>query len=142
MILGDYSRRGGRGKVEKQVQLKSRYKVQGASYKVQVIPRKREKLPTKASIDKLDKLRFRDFLRDIYNQSLPDSPADQLRLLQNMNLATSDGNLNLAGVLMFAERPEWIKPQFVIKAIRYPGNQIHASEYVDTEDFAGPQVTI
>lgn len=39
---------------------------------------------------------------------------------------------------MFAERPEWIVPQFVVKAIRYPGNQIHASEYVDTEDFSGP----
>lgn len=97
-----------------------------------------DELPTKAGIDKLDKLRFRDFLRDFYKQPLPDSPAELTRLLQNMNLATDDGNLNLAGVLMFAERPEWIKPQFVIKAIRYPGNQIHISEYVDTEDFAGP----
>lgn len=97
-----------------------------------------DELPTKAGIDKLDKLRFRDFLRDFYKQPLPDSPAELTRLLQNMNLATDDGNLNLAGVLMFAERPEWITPQFVIKAIRYPGNQIHTSEYVDTEDFAGP----
>ena len=36
------------------------------------------------------------------------------------------------------ERPEWIEPQFVFKAIRYPGNKIHATDYVDTEDFAGP----
>jgi ATP-dependent DNA helicase RecG len=97
-----------------------------------------DELPTKAGIDKLDQLRFRDFLRDFYKQPLPESPAALIRLLQNMNLATDSGHLNLAGVLMFAERPEWIKPQFVIKAIRYPGNQIHASEYVDTEDFAGP----
>ena len=97
-----------------------------------------DELPTKAGIDKLDMLRFRDFLRDFYKQPLPDSPAELARLLQNMNLATDDDNLNLAGVLMFAERPEWIKPQFVIKAIRYPGNQIHTSEYMDTEDFAGP----
>ena len=97
-----------------------------------------DELPTKAGIDKLDKLRLRDFLRDFYKQPLPDSPAELTRLLQNMNLATDDGHLNLAGVLMFAERPEWIKPQFVIKAIRYPGNQIHVSEYLDTEDFAGP----
>ena len=97
-----------------------------------------DELPTKAGIDKLDMLRFRDFLRDFYKQPLPDSPAELARLLQNMNLATDDGNLNLAGLLMFAERPEWIKPQFIIKAIRYPGNQIHSSEYVDTEDFAGP----
>ena len=97
-----------------------------------------DELPTKAGIDKLDKLRFRDFLRDVYKQALPDAPADLTQLLQNMNLATGSGHLNLAGVLMFAERPEWIVPQFVVKAIRYPGNQIHVSEYIDTEDFAGP----
>jgi ATP-dependent DNA helicase RecG len=96
-----------------------------------------DELPTKAGLDKLDKLRFRDFLRDTYKQALPESSAEQTQLLQNMNLATDDGHLNLAGVLMFAERPEWIVPQFVVKAIRYPGNQIHVSEYVDTEDFAG-----
>jgi ATP-dependent DNA helicase RecG len=97
-----------------------------------------DELPTKAGIDKLDKLRFRDFLRDVYQQDYPDAPAERLRLLQNLNLATDDGRLNLAGVLLFAERPEWIKPQFVLKAIRYPGNDIHVSQYLDTEDFAGP----
>ncbi len=97
-----------------------------------------DELPTKAGIDKLDKLRFRDFLRDFYKQPLPDSLVALTQLLQNMNLATEDGHLNLAGVLMFTERPEWIAPQFVIKAIRYPGNHIHTREYVDTEDFAGP----
>ena len=96
-----------------------------------------DELPTKAGIDKLDKLRFRDFLRDEYKQEFPDSLAELTRLLQNMNLATAEGVLNLAGVLLFAERPEWIKPQFVVKAIRYPGNAIHVSEYVDTEDFSG-----
>ncbi|MHB8707560.1 MAG: RNA-binding domain-containing protein [Desulfuromonadales bacterium] len=97
-----------------------------------------DELPTKAGFEKLDKLRFRDFLRDIYKQEYPDSPAELTRLLQNMNLATDDGRLNLAGVLLFAEQPEWIVPQFVVKAIRYPGNKIHATDYVDTEDFAGP----
>ena len=97
-----------------------------------------DELPTKAGIDKLDKLRFRDFLRDVYHQPFPNSPDELVTLLQNMNLATDDGMLNLAGVLLFAERPEWIKPQFVVKAIRYPGNDIHVSEYLDTEDFAGP----
>jgi ATP-dependent DNA helicase RecG len=97
-----------------------------------------DELPTRAGIDKLDKLRFRDFLRDVYKQEYPDSSAELLRLLQNMNLATAEGMLNLAGVLLFAERPEWIKPQFVVKAIRYPGNEIHVSDYIDTEDFSGP----
>ena len=97
-----------------------------------------DELPTKAGIDKLDKLRLRDFLRDFYKLEYPAKPSDLIRLLQNMDLATDQGKLNLAGVLLFAERPEWIKPQFVIKAIRYPGNEIHASDYIDTEDFSGP----
>ena len=97
-----------------------------------------DELPTKAGIDKLDTLLFREFLRDHYKYEYPQSESDLLRLLQNMNLATDDGKLNLAGVLMFTERPEWIVPQFVIKAIRYPGNKIHLTDYVDTEDFAGP----
>ena len=97
-----------------------------------------DELPTKAGVEALDKLRFRDFLRDVYKREFPDNPAELTRLLRNMNLATDDGMLNLAGALMFAERPEWIEPQFVVKAIRYPGDKIHATDYVDTEDFAGP----
>jgi ATP-dependent DNA helicase RecG len=97
-----------------------------------------DELPTRADIGKLDKLRFRDFLRDFYKQDFPDDPDELKRLLRNMNLADEAGFLSLAGVLLFAERPEWIKPQFVIKAIRYPGNDIHVSDYLDTEDFDGP----
>ena len=72
------------------------------------------------------------------NRIIPILPMNCLRLLQNMDLATDNGMLNLAGVLIFAERPEWIKPQFIVKAIRYPGNAIHSTEYLDTEDFSGP----
>ncbi len=97
-----------------------------------------DELPTNAGIDRLDTLRFRDFLRDVYSQELPASPGQLTRLLQNMNLAAANGKLNLAGVLLFAERPEWIKPQFIIKAIRYPGNDIHSTDYLDSEDFSGP----
>jgi len=95
-----------------------------------------DQLPTKAGIDKLDKIRFRDFLRDAYNLDYPKTQPELLRLLQNMSLATDEGMLNLAGVLLFAERPEWIKPLFIVKAIRYPGNVIHSTEYLDTEDFS------
>lgn len=97
-----------------------------------------DELPTKAGIDKLDKLRFRDFLHQHHKHEYPNSPKKLLRLLQNLNLATEEGKLNLAGVLMFAEHPERIVPQFVVKAIRYPGNKIHGTDYLDTEDFEGP----
>lgn len=96
-----------------------------------------DELPTHAGIDKLDKLLFRDFLQDMYKQSFPESPEELLKLLQNMNLATDEGLLNLAGALLFAERPEWIKPQFVVKAIFYAGNDMHVSEYLDSEECCG-----
>ena len=97
-----------------------------------------DELPTKAGVDKLDKLRFRDFLKDTYQQEFPEDKHDLTKLLQNMNLAAENGMLNLAGVLLFTERPEWIKPQFIIKAISYPGNNIHSTKYLDAEDFSGP----
>ena len=97
-----------------------------------------DQLPTEAKPDRLDKLRFRDFLRDVHHQEYPNTEAELIKLLQNLNLATDDDVLNLAGVLLFAEQPELIVPQFVVKAIRYPGNKIHADQYIDTEDFSGP----
>jgi len=101
-----------------------------------------DEIPTKAGIDKLDRLRFRDFLKEIYKIDLPEQPDELLKLLQNMNLASENGFLNLAGVLLFAEKPEWIKPVFMVKAVSYPGNDIVISEYLDSEDFCGPMKKI
>ena len=39
--------------------------------------------------------------------------------------------------MIFAKNPENIVPQFSIKAIRYPGNEMHIMNYVDAEDFSG-----
>ncbi len=96
-----------------------------------------DELPTHASVEQIDALRLRSFLQKHYEQEYPETASELLKLLQNMNLATDDGFLNLAGVLMFTERPEWIKPSFIIKAICYPGNEIHVNQYTDTEDFVG-----
>lgn len=97
-----------------------------------------DRIPTTAGIEKLDKLRFRDFLKESFKTDLPDSSDELLQLLRNMNLATDEGALNLAGLLLFAEHPEWIKPAFVVKAVAFPGESIHATDYLDSEDFAGP----
>ena len=39
-----------------------------------------DELPTQAGVDKLDKLRFRDFLREVYNLAYPNSPAEMHRV--------------------------------------------------------------
>ena len=96
-----------------------------------------DEMATKAGLESLDKLLFRDFLEKTYKYEFPDSPEEQIRLLKNLNLATQDDKLNLACVLMFALHPERIVSQFGVKAIRYPGNKIHADHYLDSEDFSG-----
>ena len=63
-----------------------------------------DELPTKAGVEALDKLRFRDFLRDVYKRKFPEEPSELLRLLQNMNLATDEGILNLAEIRTSASR--------------------------------------
>lgn len=101
-----------------------------------------DEIPVKVGIEAIDKLRFRDFLKDIYKQRYPRTSKETLQLLQNMNLAADNGKLNLAGLLLFGEHPERIKPQFCIKAVSFPGNSIHVSQYLDTEDFEGPLTKI
>ena len=96
-----------------------------------------DEVPTKATIKALDKLRFRDFLRDVYGMDLPGKPKQLEKLLENLNLA-QDGRLNLAGLLLFGEQPQFIKPTCMIKAAAFPGNDVTAKEYLDSEDFEGP----
>lgn len=95
-------------------------------------------VPCQASLKALDRLRLQDFLLETYRIDLPGTEDGLLRLLQNMNLATEDGNLNLAGVLLFAQRPEWIKPAFIVKVMSFPGISISDRHYLDSEDIGGP----
>lgn len=97
-----------------------------------------DEIPTKAGIDKLDRLRFRDFLKEIYKTDLPEDLDELLKLLQNMNLASENGFLNLAGVLLFAEKPEWIKPAFIIKAVSYPAMMLLFQNILTAKIFAAP----
>ncbi|HIW00007.1 MAG TPA: hypothetical protein H9894_02305 [Candidatus Desulfovibrio intestinipullorum] len=81
--------------------------------------------PVRAGIGKLDVPAFRDFLARVYQRALPDADAERIRLLQDMNLATEEGFLNLACALLFTAHPEWIVPQFPVRAARFRGNTTH-----------------
>ena len=57
-------------------------------------------------------------------------------VLQNINLMKGDA-LNVTGVLLFAKSPEFKLPAFIVKAIAYPSDEIHASDYHDSRDISG-----
>ena len=97
-----------------------------------------DELPTRATGRDLDLLRLRGFLRDAYERDLPDSDDEMTTLLRNLNLALPSGQLNLAGLLLLGEAPQRYQPQFVLKAVSYPGTEVHPTSYLDSEDFEGP----
>lgn len=93
--------------------------------------------PTKAKIEQLDLLRFRAFFEKAYGVPMPGKREELLLTVRNMNLATDDGYLNLAGLMMFGRHPEFIVPQFCIKAVRVNGNDMAFLSFADREDYFG-----
>lgn len=88
------------------------------------------------TISDLDVEYFRLFFERAYGESLESLDIPLNKILENMNLA-KDGNLNIAGALLFAQRPQFRLPVFVVKAISYPGEDIHETQYLDSQDFSG-----
>lgn len=64
-----------------------------------------------------------------HNQPLP-------QLLTNMNLM-NQGQLNVAGGLLFAKSPHYALPAFVVKAVAFVGTQIEDERYIDSRDIVG-----
>lgn len=64
-----------------------------------------------------------------HNQPLP-------QLLTNMNLM-SQGQLNVAGSLLFAKAPHYALPAFIVKAVAFVGNQIEDEHYIDSRNITG-----
>lgn len=95
-----------------------------------------DEVPTRAGVEALNISHFSKFFENVYHEALPDSKEEMLMLLENMNLATSH-RLNLAGLLLFADKPQLYKPEFVLKAVSFAGESI-ADSYLDSEDFEGP----
>ena len=84
----------------------------------------------------LDMDYFRSFFEKQYGESLEELDLPLNTILENMNIM-KDGVLNVAGALLFAKRHEFRLPAFCVKCVAYPGNDIHVSEYRDSEDISG-----
>ena len=96
------------------------------------------------TIADLDLDYFRDFVLKEYGEYWKEEDEDVSlpRLLENMNLANKDGNLNIAGALLFSKKPQFRLPTFIIKAVTYPGTDIDEEHYLDSEDLTGRLVDV
>lgn len=79
---------------------------------------------------------FRSFYEHRTHEKLEDLNISLEKLMSNLKLMT-DNKLTLAGLLAFGKKPEEKRPQFVIKAVLFPGNSPAVSEYKDSRDISG-----
>jgi ATP-dependent DNA helicase RecG len=79
---------------------------------------------------------FRRFFRARYEQDMDAQGQSLAQILSNMRLL-NDGLLTVSAVLLFGRDPQALQPVFHIKAVCYPGNDIHATTYLDSADIYG-----
>jgi len=88
------------------------------------------------SVSDLDLDYFRRFFEKQYGELIENQDVPLPKLLENMNLM-NDGVLNISGALLFAKTPQFRLPVFIVKAVCYPGNDIHLDRYLDSQDVTG-----
>ena len=79
---------------------------------------------------------FEAFFEQQFGESLAQHNQPLPQLLSNMNLM-KQGQLNLAGGLLFAKAPHYALPAFVVKAVAFVGTRIEDERYIDSRDITG-----
>lgn len=84
----------------------------------------------------LDSPYFEAFFEQQFGEPLAQHQQPLPQLLANMNLM-NQGQLNVAGALLFAKAPHYVLPAFIVKAVAFVGNQIEDEHYLDSRDITG-----
>lgn len=85
------------------------------------------------SLGDLDLLRFQHFYQQFYGEAIELTDALLERVLTNLKLLRSP-NLTLAGLLLFGKTPQRIRPQLMLKAVAFVGNELSSTQYLDSEN--------
>ena len=87
-------------------------------------------------IEALDRDYFNQFVLKQYGDLPEDLELSCEQLLSNMNLMQG-GEFNIAGALLFSKMPQFKLPVFTVKAVSYPGNDIHLDTYIESQEISG-----
>lgn len=79
---------------------------------------------------------FETFFQEQFGESLAQHSLPLPQLLSNMNLM-NQGQLNVAGALLFAKAPHYALPAFIVKAVAFYGTEIEDEHYLDSRDITG-----
>ncbi len=79
---------------------------------------------------------FKRFYEIKFGITFDEQSMSLLSILHNMNLM-KNSVLNVSGALLFMKSPQFKLPVFIVKAIVFPGVDIHQSNYIDSRDITG-----
>lgn len=128
---------------------KMNYWVKSAANKRKVVPEELQRMFQSAgrlyaeksiietsSFNDIDKEMFIEFYTEKYKEQIDKNDADLERLAENLKL-TENGQLNLAGALLFSKDAQTLIPEFYITAIWYWGNEFITDDYRSSENIYG-----
>jgi predicted HTH transcriptional regulator len=95
-----------------------------------------DELEIDATIVDFDKDFFQRRYKKYYKDGFEKVGISLEQLLTNLKLINND-KLTLAGLLLFGKNPERLRPQFVIKATHFAGNDISVQQFIDKQDIHG-----
>lgn len=93
-----------------------------------------DEMPAGITVEAIARDLFDRFYEEAYGEPAADSGVAFPTLLANLKLATPEGQLTLAGLLLFCHRAHEIRPQFTIKATHYAGSERSGNDFIDKED--------
>ena len=79
---------------------------------------------------------FETFFEQQFGEPLAQHSQPLPQLLTNMNLM-NQGQLNVAGSLLFTKAPQYALPAFIVKAVAFVGTRIEDERYIDSRDITG-----
>lgn len=89
-----------------------------------------------SSIADIDQKYFKEFFKKRIGHPLKDQELSLEQVLSNMRFVRDD-LLTVTGVLLFATNPNSLLPAYHVKAVAYPGTDVHTDHYLDSADFTG-----
>ena len=99
-----------------------------------------ETLIPDSSAQHLNRILLAEYVENRYQQTLDELGLPLEQVLQSLKLG-KNGQLNLAGLLLFGKNPQLFRPAFMVKAVYIDGTDIAAQQYRDSEDIEGPLIT-
>jgi predicted HTH transcriptional regulator len=91
-----------------------------------------ESAVVESSVSDIDRNLFDKFIFTKYGRRLEDMRINLSRSLENLSLL-SNGNLTLAGLLLFSDRRQRFRPQFTIQCVSVDAEDITGNTFSDSE---------